>query len=628
MKTSSPRNNIRRLLALLLCCLLTAGCLGTGAAAADEEAPPAGTVEPVEPTEPAGPVDPAVPDGPAEPVGTDEPAATEPDGTETEPPAGEEEEPPVSGNVTVTFDFGPLGTETETLLPGEKPGSVPDLTEKYPWQGYVFVCWTDGSGEPVEPAELPVDEDTVYTARLERRVELLLNTDEHKAYISGKSNEIFDPQGSLTRGEAAAIFSNLLRTKDFDHKVSFKDVKSTDWYADAAGLMYTLGIAKGSSEGYFRPKSNITRAEFVTMAASCATPVEGDCPFTDVPESHWARPYITTAYANGWVSGHSDGTFDPDSGITRAEAVVIINHVLGRQPDGNIKYLKGVRSFCDVFASHWAYGNIIEASTDHEFTATGADGEPKDEQWTTYTRYETTKKRGWLTMAGKRYYIGSDGKCLRGQQTIKGAVYRFDSTGAGITGFYNDGSWRRYYKDGARLDDISNLGVVKGPYYIKVYKPANYLIVFAKDSATGKYTIPVRSMITSCGNPTPTGDYYTPARYRWLQMVGGSWAQWCTQIYSGYLFHSVPNDQRNNYTMWSGEFNNLGTTRSLGCIRLTCADAKWIYDNCALGTHVYISPTETSGPLKRPAGIKIPSWHTWDPTDPTAQYLCRQHGCH
>lgn len=76
------------------------------------------------------------------------------------------------------------------------------------------------------------------------------------------------------------------------------------------------------------------------------------------------------------------------------------------------------------------------------------------------------------------------------------------------------------------------------------------------------------------------------------------------------------------------EYNHLGETRSLGCIRLNCRDAKWIFDNCALGTKVTITTAESSGPLKKPAGIQIPSWHTWDPTDPTAQWRCRENGCH
>ena len=613
MKTSASLKKARLVLSLLLCCLLVAGSLGL-TAAADVDGPPAETAEE---SQPDTNIDDAAIDGETEPAPD---AGLSPD---------EAAEPPECGNITVTFDFGDFGTVTQTLLPGTKPESVPDIPEEYSWQGYVVTGWLkgtdglDGVGEPADPLETVVEEDTTFTALMERSVSALLNTDEHKAYIHGITDEIFNTHGSLLRAEAAMLFCNLLRNKDFDYSIDFSDVKPTEWFAEAVGRVNALGIASGREGGKFSPKENITRAEFIKMAVECDSLVDAECPFPDVPENHWARAYISSAYAKGWIQGDANGRFRPSDKISRAEAVIILNNMLGRQPDGDIKNKPGTRSFCDVFPDHWAYGNIIEAATDHEFTASEETGE----QWTEYTRYEPTKKRGWISGGGKRYYIGSDGMALRGEQTIGGVKYRFDKTGAGATGFFAEGKWKRYYKNGELVEDISNLGVVKGPYYIKVYKPANYLIIFAKDSS-GKYNIPVRSMLTSCGEPTTTGDYYTPARYRWLEMVGGSWAQWCTQIYSGYLFHSVPNDLRNNYTMWSNEYNNLGTTRSLGCIRLNCRDAKWIYDNCVLGTHVYISPSETSGPLKKPTGLKLPSWHTWDPTDPTAQHLCDQHGCH
>ncbi len=603
MNTSSPHMTLRQLISVLLCCLLVTGCMGLTAVADETPAQPEAETETA--------------------AGNTEEAESDTYTADNEPAADDAEEPPECGLVSVTFDFGDLGLEIQSVLPGEKPESVPGIPEEHAWRGYAITGWLNEDGEPVEPAETAVSGDTVYTACLERSVAVLLNTDEHKAYINGCSPEIFNPEGSLTRAEAATLFSNLLRIKDFEHSASFKDVKPTDWFAESVGRVNALGIATGSAESGFRPNAKITRAEFVRMAASCDSLEEGDCPFKDVSEKNWAKPYIVSAYAKGWIHGGADGMFHPNDNISRAQAVIILNSMLGRQPDENIEELEGTREFCDVFPGNWAYGNIIEASTDHEFTGTEEGGE----QWTNYTRYEPTDKRGWLSLNGTKYYIGSDGKCLRGVQTIGGVKYRFDSTGAAATGFFKDGSWTRYYKNGLIVEDISNLGVVKGPYYIKVYKPANYLIIFAKDSA-GNYTIPVRSMLVSCGDPTPTGNFYTPGRYRWLEMVGGSWAQWCTQIMGNYLFHSVPNDLRNNYTMWSGEFNNLGTTRSLGCIRLNCEDAKWIYDNCVLGTHVYISPSETSGPLKKPAGLKIPSWHTWDPTDPTAKYLCKRNGCH
>lgn len=607
MKTSGPLKNIRRALALLLCCLLITGCLGLSAAADVGEAP-AETAE-------EGGLDNFAEDTGA--VDTDGAALDA--GSSTD----DADEPLECGNVSVIFDFGDFGTVTQIAVPGMKPESVPDIPEEYSWQGYVVTGWLNEAGEFVDPMETDINGDTVYKAQLQRSVSVLMNTDEHKAYIHGITDEIFNIQGNLTRAEAATLFSNLLRQKDFDYSADFTDVKPTEWFAESVGRVNALGIASGREDGKFSPRENITRAEFVKMAAACDSLVEAECPFADVSETHWARAYIASAYAKGWIKGDAGGKFRPYDKISRAEAVIILNNMLGRQPDGDIENKPGTRSFCDVFPEHWAYGNIIEAATDHEFTATEEGGE----QWTDYTRYEATKKRGWISGGGKRYYIGSNGMALRGAQTIGGVKYWFDRTGAGATGFFTEGKWKRYYKNGELVEDISNLGVVKGPYYIKVYKPANYLIIFAKEDS-GKYNIPVRSMLVSCGNPTPTGDYYTPARYRWLEMVGGSWAQWCTQIYDSYLFHSVPNDLRNNYTMWSGEYNNLGTTRSLGCIRLNCEDAKWIYDNCALGTHVFISATETSGPLKKPAGLKIPSWHTWDPTDPTAKYMCERCGCH
>lgn len=187
--------------------------------------------------------------------------------------------------------------------------------------------------------------------------------------------------------------------------------------------------------------------------------------------------------------------------------------------------------------------------------------------------------------------------------------------------------YKRYINADGEIDtDVSRL--VTGPYYIKVYKWSNYLIIYAKDEY-GNYTVPVKAMVASCGNNTPTGTYYTPNRWRWLTMVDDSKAQWCTQIIGDYLFHSVPYRTADPTTLYvDNKFNYLGETKSLGCIRLQAGDAKWIYDNCQLGTKVTITPSESSGPISKPAFTPLPSWHTWDPTDPTVQYLCKQHGCH
>ena len=200
-------------------------------------------------------------------------------------------------------------------------------------------------------------------------------------------------------------------------------------------------------------------------------------------------------------------------------------------------------------------------------------------------------------------------------------VEKWENTWRWIDGY------KRYINSNGEIDtDVSRL--VKGPYLIKVYKWSNYLIIFAKDE-NGQFNVPVKAMITSCGNATPTGTFYTPQRWRWQTMFGGSQAQWVTQITGDFLLHSVPYRQRNNTTLnVTNMYNHLGETRSAGCVRLQAGSAKWIYDNCELRTKVIITATESGGPIAKPSFTPVPSWHTWDPTDPTAQYLCHKNGCH
>ena len=449
----------------------------------------------------------------------------------------------------------------------------------------------------------------------------LLETEHHNAYISGYETGTFRPNAHISRAETASLFYALLKSKDHPAQ-SLKDTRGK-WYTSAVETLAGLGIISGYTDGTFKPDRAITRAEFVAIAAKFSALESGSLPFRDVPATHWAAPYIASAVKKGWVSGYENGTFKPDKRITRAEAVVIVNRMLGRTPDARIKTLANVKNFYDLYTSHWAYGEIEEASTAHSYQKEGT-----RETWTDYTK-DTSAKSGFVWENGNLYYVSTTTKkFVKGDQTINGTSYKFDAnTGAALTGFFTKSGYRRYYKQGKLLEDISGLGLVKGPYFIKVYKNSNYLIIFAKDSA-GNYNTPVKAMRVSCGKTTPTGTFYTPARWRWLNMVGNTWAQWCTQIKGNYLFHSVPNYTKNNRDLEVEEYNHLGETRSLGCVRLNCADAKWIYDNCVLKTKVTITTAESSGPLSKPAGITIPSWHTWDPTDPTAQYLCKQKGCH
>ena len=153
----------------------------------------------------------------------------------------------------------------------------------------------------------------------------------------------------------------------------------------------------------------------------------------------------------------------------------------------------------------------------------------------------------------------------------------------------------------------------KYPYLIKVNKQCNTVTIYKQD-AKGKYTVPVKAMICSTGKATPLGTFKTPAKYRWKVLQHDVWGQYSTRITGSILFHSVWYYEKDPSTLSIKQYNRLGTQASAGCVRLTTADAKWIYDNCPVGTTVKIYKSKKPGPLGKPKSIKL-SKYSWDPTD-------------
>ena len=158
------------------------------------------------------------------------------------------------------------------------------------------------------------------------------------------------------------------------------------------------------------------------------------------------------------------------------------------------------------------------------------------------------------------------------------------------------------------------------PYYIKVNYGANTVTIYGKDG-NGDYTVPVKAMVCSCGISTPkSGVYKTSRGFVWGTLYGGVYGMYSTRIVGNILFHSVPYTAPRNDALEYWEYDKLGTKASLGCIRLTVADVKWIFDNCGSGTMVEFYSSADPGPLGKPTAPKISNnekCRNWDPTDST-----------
>ncbi len=147
----------------------------------------------------------------------------------------------------------------------------------------------------------------------------------------------------------------------------------------------------------------------------------------------------------------------------------------------------------------------------------------------------------------------------------------------------------------------------------------------------------LRVMICSTGrrnHETPVGNYkiYDSYEYKELGMNDTHcFGFWACRFKTHFLFHSVPisfdagrNQEKGHRMCNMKKYEKLGSVASDGCVRLTVADAKWIYDLYNKGeTKVAVRVVKDKGPTpEKPPAIIWEAPYTdkhgygWDPTDP------------
>lgn len=151
----------------------------------------------------------------------------------------------------------------------------------------------------------------------------------------------------MKKGLSILLILALLLTLPF----TFASAEEDD--TNKIALLSALEIMVGDPDGNFRPDDPVSRAEFAKIAVAAAP--YGDAvahgapvsPFSDVPYTHWAAPYVLLAVNNGVVKGYTDATFRPDGTVLYEEAVTMLLHLLGYQ-DAD-------------FGLAWPYGQMATA---------------------------------------------------------------------------------------------------------------------------------------------------------------------------------------------------------------------------------------------------------------------------
>ena len=198
------------------------------------------------------------------------------------------------------------------------------------------------------------------------------------AYINGYEDGTFKPQSNITRAEACKIIASLI---DPESKASgttaFSDVESHAWYYKYVIALENIGAFDGIWKEAFKPNEPITRAEFVQLVYAVCDAGGKSAKYTyvsDLVPADLCYDAVMYAMNEGIITGYEDNTFKPLNKITRAEAVTVINRLIGRVCNDNAY---AAQKFSDI-DSHWAKGQIVAAATSSADNTFYADSPEKE----------------------------------------------------------------------------------------------------------------------------------------------------------------------------------------------------------------------------------------------------------
>lgn len=165
-------------------------------------------------------------------------------------------------------------------------------------------------------------------------------------YLSGYADNTFRPGKSITREQAATIYSKVLQhnmneqeladlvTKE--NGISYTDIENDRWSNTAIKLVGAAGVMEGTTKTTFTPSKAMDREEFVASAANLVKKIKPDTPVKFEKVTFKDGASISKAYVadieymaqRGYVASGATTDFNPNQPVTRAQAATILNRIL------------------------------------------------------------------------------------------------------------------------------------------------------------------------------------------------------------------------------------------------------------------------------------------------------------
>ncbi|WP_301110294.1 S-layer homology domain-containing protein [Sporosarcina sp.] len=149
--------------------------------------------------------------------------------------------------------------------------------------------------------------------------------------ITGYPDLQFRPDASITRGQAANVLANAIKTPVLPYQPVFADVGPESVYVRGAMSAYQGQIFTGKPDGTFGTEDLLTREQMasVVVQAFHLEDTGTSVHFTDsnlISESH--KESVKILKQHGISRGKADGSFDPKTPVTRGTFSVFIHRAM------------------------------------------------------------------------------------------------------------------------------------------------------------------------------------------------------------------------------------------------------------------------------------------------------------
>ena len=148
-----------------------------------------------------------------------------------------------------------------------------------------------------------------------------------QGWVSGCGGDLFCPDESLTRAQAAHILTQALGLSNGSNS-RLTDLQG-HWAKESIQAVISAEIMSGCTADRFCPDETLTRAQAAVIVAKAGLlSSDRSSSFKDVPYDHWARPFIAALEDKNYIGGCSRDEFCLDAPTRRWLFVTWLGQIL------------------------------------------------------------------------------------------------------------------------------------------------------------------------------------------------------------------------------------------------------------------------------------------------------------